>query len=101
MRNRVTGIMRVKNEGPFIRNCIESCINALDELVVVYNDCTDNSADEIEKMVWKYPKKYEVTSILMKLEPKIFLNRNLKKLKHLPRIIHIFFPHMQILHYLK
>lgn len=57
MRNRVTGIMRVKNEGPFIRNCIESCINALDELVVVYNDCTDNSADEIEKMVRKYPDK--------------------------------------------
>lgn len=57
MKKRVAGIMRVKNEGTFINNCIESCIDALDELIVVYNDCTDNSAEEIEKMVLKYPDK--------------------------------------------
>lgn len=57
MRKRVAGILRVKNEGKFIQSCIESCIQALDELVVVYNDCTDNSAEEIEKMFRKYPNK--------------------------------------------
>ena len=39
----VSGIMRVKNDGEFIAASIKSCIDALDELVVVYNDCTDNS----------------------------------------------------------
>lgn len=49
--------MRVKNEETFIHDCIESCIDALDELIVVYNDCSDNSAEEIEKMARKYPDK--------------------------------------------
>lgn len=55
--NRVAGIMRVKNDGMFIERCIESCIDALDELIVVHNDCTDNSVEEIEKMREKYPDK--------------------------------------------
>jgi len=54
---RVAGIMRVKNDGMFIEDCIESCIEALDELIVVHNDCTDNSVEEIEKMAAKYPDK--------------------------------------------
>ena len=49
--------MRVKNDGMFIKRCIESCIDALDELIVVHNDCTDNSVEEIEKMREKYPDK--------------------------------------------
>ena len=49
-KKRVAGIMRVKNDGMFIEACIESCIDALDELIVVHNDCTDNSVDEIEKL---------------------------------------------------
>ena len=53
-KNRVAGIMRVKNDGMFIERCIESCIDALDELIVVHNDCTDNSVEEIEKMREKY-----------------------------------------------
>ncbi|MCM1515792.1 MAG: hypothetical protein NC080_05165 [Paraprevotella sp.] len=60
--NRVSGIMRVKNDGMFIEACIESCIDALDELIVVHNDCTDNSVEEIERMKSKYPhkiKRYE------------------------------------------
>ena len=41
----------------FIERCIESCIDVLDELIVVHNDCSDNSVDEIEKMRLKYPSK--------------------------------------------
>lgn len=57
VQKRVAGIMRVKNDGLFIEDCIESCIEALDELIIVHNDCTDNSVDEIEKMAAKYPDK--------------------------------------------
>ena len=57
MMNKVAGILRVKNDGMFIERCIESCIDALDELIVVYNDCTDNSVAEIDKMVARYSNK--------------------------------------------
>lgn len=57
LRLGVSGIMRVKNDGCFIEACVESCIAALDELIIVWNDCTDNSADEIEKMRQRYPNK--------------------------------------------
>ena len=56
-QKRVAGIMRVKNDGIFIEDCVESCIEALDELIIVYNDCTDNSVGEIERMAAKYPDK--------------------------------------------
>ena len=57
LRLGVSGIMRVKNDGCFIEACVESCIDALDELIIVWNDCTDNSADEIEKIRQRYPNK--------------------------------------------
>lgn len=56
-KNRISGIMRIKNDGMFVEKCIESCIDALDELIIVHNDCTDNSVEEIEKMRVKYPDK--------------------------------------------
>lgn len=43
--NGVSGIMRVKNYAAFIEASIDSCINALDELIIVYNDCSDNSPE--------------------------------------------------------
>lgn len=57
MSKKVSGFLRVKNEGIFIERCVESCIDALDELIIVFNDCTDNSEEEINKMVAKYPHK--------------------------------------------
>ena len=59
---RVAGIMRVKNEGKFIKPCVESCIDALDELIIVYNDCTDNSAEEINKIAARFPDKIKCFS---------------------------------------
>lgn len=56
----VSGIMRVKNDGEFIAASIKSCIDALDELVVVYNDCADNSVEVIKMMKRQYPKKIRV-----------------------------------------
>lgn len=56
----VTGILRVKNDAGFIQGCVESCISALDELVIVYNDCDDGSEVEIERVRLRYPDKVRV-----------------------------------------
>lgn len=59
-KSGVSGIMRVKNDAEFIEYSIESCIHALDELIIVYNDCSDDSPLIIEKMKKKYPEKIKV-----------------------------------------
>lgn len=56
----VSGIMRVKNDAQFVRQSIDSCIDALDELIIVYNDCTDNSAALISEKQKQYPDKIKV-----------------------------------------
>lgn len=56
----VSGMMRVKDDAAFIPACNECCIDALDELVIVYNDCTDDSPRVIEEMRQKYPEKIHV-----------------------------------------
>ena len=64
----VSGIMRVKNDAEFLQTSIESCIDALDELIIVYNDCSDASPDIIKLMQKKYPHKIKHYEYL----PKIF-----------------------------
>lgn len=59
-RNGVSGIMRVKNDAEFIAASIDSCIDALDELIIVYNDCSDDSPDIIEQKRCQYPDKIKV-----------------------------------------
>ncbi len=56
-KNGVSGMMRVKNDAEFIEACVESCIDALDELIIVYNGCTDDSPQIIESLAKKYPDK--------------------------------------------
>lgn len=56
----VSGLMRVKNDAEFIEACVESCIPALDELIIVFNGCTDNSEDIIRKCGDMYPDKIRV-----------------------------------------
>ena len=56
----VSGIMRVKNDAQFVQQSIDSCIDALDELIIVYNDCTDNSAALILEKQSQYPDKIKV-----------------------------------------
>lgn len=55
--NGVSGLMRVRNDAEFIIPCVESCIDALDELIIVYNDCDDNSPQVIEVLQKRYPTK--------------------------------------------
>ena len=56
----VSGLLRVKNDAEFLSDCIESCIDALDELVICYQDCTDNAPEIIREKQRKYPDKIKV-----------------------------------------
>lgn len=60
LKKGVSGIMRVKNDAEFVEKCIDSCIDALDELVIVYNDCSDNTPELIERKRLQYPDKIKV-----------------------------------------
>lgn len=56
----ISGVMRVKNDAEFIVASVESCIEALDELVIVYNGCTDRTPELAEQLRAKYPEKIKV-----------------------------------------
>ena len=60
LKKGVSGIMRVKNDAEFIEACIDSCIEALDELIIVYNDCIDSTPELIEKKRLQYPNKIKI-----------------------------------------
>lgn len=53
----LTGLLRVRNDELTLAQSIDSCIDALDELVITYNDCTDRSVKIIENAHLKYPDK--------------------------------------------
>lgn len=56
----VTGLLRVKNDAEFLELCIDSCIDALDELVVTYQKCDDDAPEIIERKRLQYPDKIKV-----------------------------------------
>lgn len=56
-KDGLSGLMRIKDEASFIEGCIDSCIDALDELIIVYNDCTDDTPKIVEKKRMQYPDK--------------------------------------------
>ena len=56
----VSGLLRVKNEEDFLSQCIDSCIDALDELVIAYQPSDDNTPQIIEAKRQQYPNKIKV-----------------------------------------
>ena len=56
----VSGLLRVKNDADFLSDCIDSCIGALDELVICYQECTDNAPEIIRQKQRQYPDKIKV-----------------------------------------
>lgn len=56
----VSGLMRVKNEARWVAQCIDSCIEALDELIICYQDCSDETPEIIEQKRRQYPDKIRV-----------------------------------------
>lgn len=60
LKDGLSGIMRLKNEAQFVADSIDSCIDALDELIIVYNDCTDDTPNIVERKRKQYPDKIKV-----------------------------------------
>lgn len=60
LKNGLSGLLRTRNEAKLLGPCIDSCIDALDELVVVYNDCTDETEAVLEEKKRQYPDKLKV-----------------------------------------
>ena len=59
-KNGLSGLIRTRNEAPLLGPCIDSCIDALDELIVVCFDCTDNTMEVLEEKKRQYPDKLRV-----------------------------------------
>ena len=74
LKNGLSGLMRTRNEAQLIEPCIDSCINALDELIVVCFDCTDDTLEILERKKRQYPTKLRVFEY-----NKIVLSFDLKK----------------------
>lgn len=55
-KDGVSGLMRVSNEEKTVRQSIESVINVLDELVIVYHNCVDNTIVILKELAFKYKK---------------------------------------------
>lgn len=61
----VSGLMRVRNEIHTLERSILSVMNILDELVIIYHDCTDGSKELILSYADRFPDKikaYEYTN---------------------------------------
>lgn len=56
----VSGMLRCKDCADFLEACIESCINALDELIVVFNHCNDKTEEILYQMQEIYPDKIKI-----------------------------------------
>jgi len=64
----ISGHLRVKNEALSIAECIDSCIDFLDELIITYNDSEDNS----EEILKQYAQKYKDRIRLYHYKPYVF-----------------------------
>lgn len=56
----VSGLMRVRNEEQFVAASIDSCIDALDELIICYQECTDRTPEILELKRQQYPNKIKL-----------------------------------------
>lgn len=56
----ISGHLRVKDEAMSLAECIDSCIDALDELIITYNKSTDNTEEILKEYKNKYPDKIRI-----------------------------------------
>jgi glycosyltransferase involved in cell wall biosynthesis len=59
-KHGISGFMRLRNEAQFVETAIESVIGGLDELVIVYNGCTDRTSEIIESCRLRHPDRIRV-----------------------------------------
>lgn len=53
----ISGLMRVKNGARWLALSIDTCIDALDELIICYQESTDETAAIVEQKRQQYPDK--------------------------------------------
>lgn len=56
----ISAYMRIKNGAEFLKLAIESHLPFYDEIVAVYNDCTDDTEEILLKLQAQYPDKIRV-----------------------------------------
>lgn len=65
----ISGFMRIKNGEEFLRESIESHLPFFDEIVAVYNGCTDSTPDILANLKRKHPDKLKVIHYEPKVHP--------------------------------
>lgn len=65
----ISGILRCKNCDDYLEACIDSVIDALDELVAVYHECTDRTVAILEQKRQQYPDKVKLYEYLPHVLP--------------------------------
>lgn len=58
----ISGFMRLRNEEEFLDRAIESHLDGLDELIIVFNRCEDSTPEICYNWQRKYPEKIKVFS---------------------------------------
>ena len=66
-RPGISAYMRIKNEAEFVRIAIESHLPFYDEIVAVYNDCSDHTEAILRDLEKEYPHKLKVYHYLPKV----------------------------------
>lgn len=65
----ISAYMRIKNEAQFVRLAIKSHLPFYDEIIAVYNDCTDNTENILLDLQAKHPDKIKAFHYLPKVHP--------------------------------
>ena len=68
-KDGVSGFMRLKDEEQFIERVVLSWINYVDELIIVYNNCSDNTPNILKKIEKQFPNKIKLYHYLPKVFP--------------------------------
>lgn len=63
----ISGFMRLKNEAEFLDRAVASHIAGLDELIIVHNDCSDETPEIASRWAHRFPDKIKV----VEYEPKV------------------------------
>jgi hypothetical protein len=63
----ISGFMRLKNEAAFLDRAIETHVDGLDELIIVHNDCSDETPEICARWAHRYPEKIKI----FEYEPKV------------------------------
>ena len=65
----ISAFMRIKNGEEFLEYSIKSILNQVDEIICVYNDCSDNTELILNRLKEKFPKIIKIYKYIPKVFP--------------------------------